>query len=211
MGEQQLDFTPQCVQLEWLKNHLGGWQFGEQQLIPAILDAIGAHGACVEYGAGDGDSLPLTIEPLYEQGRMCFLAECDVDRIVSLRNKYRKAHVQKRIVWQDFRSEGRDLAAVVIDVDSIDSVIMRQMLESGCRPSLVVCEHFDRHYSIPTSQPSPIPEWMLGMKMATGHSIQDTAETLHWIAAKYGYERLGLNRCNSFFVRRDVFPLLFRH
>jgi len=84
------------------------------------------------------------------------------------------------------------------------------MLEAGCRPALLVVEHMDRHYSIGTTLPNPIPEWLLGTQLMTYHQIQDTAETLQWIAAKYGYERIGLNRCNSFFVRKDLFPLLFR-
>jgi hypothetical protein len=87
---------------------------------------------------------------------------------------------------------------------------MREMLQAGVRPALLVVEHFDRHYPIATSFPDPIPQWMLGIKLESGHAIQDTAETLHAIAGKFGYERIGFNRCNSFFVRRELFGKLFR-
>ena len=115
--------------------------------------------------------------------------------------------------WQQHPAANIAIATqglVVIDIDGRDSIVMREMLDAGCRPALIVCEHMDRHYSIGTTAPSPIPEWLLGTKTEHGHTIQDTAETLHWMAAKYGYERIGLNRCNSFFVRKDLFPLLFR-
>jgi hypothetical protein len=98
----------------------------------------------------------------------------------------------------------------VIDIDGSDSVVMREMLQAGVRPALLVVEHFDRHYPIATSFPDPIPQWMLGIKLESGHAIQDTAETLHAIAGKFGYERIGFNRCNSFFVRRELFTALFR-
>ncbi len=194
-------------------DHLSGWQFGEQELIPAILKAIDADGDCVEYGAGDGESLPLTIEQMYKSGNICWLIEIDDNRRSQLKAKYPLAVVEKDLNWKAFTETCRSdegVSLVVIDIDGRDSIVMREMLDSGCRPALLVVEHFDRYYSIGTTLPSPIPEWLLGQQLISHHDIQDTAETLQWIAAKYGYERIGLNRCNSFFVRRDLFPLLFR-
>jgi hypothetical protein len=68
----------------------------------------------------------------------------------------------------------------------------------------------DRHFPIGTSIPDTIPQWMLGLKLKSGHAIQDTAETLHAIAAQNGYERIGFNRCNSFFVVKERYTDLFR-
>ena len=211
-----LEFQPQCHQFEWMKDHLSGWQFGEQGLIPAILDAIGTEGAIgtedgvyIEYGAGDGQSLPITIQKLYEAyPPWCRLVEIDDTRRELLYERYPKAVISKTLRWSDWASQTVDIA--VIDIDGSDSVIMRQMLDAGCRPAMIVCEHMDRCYSIGTSSPNPIPDWLLGTELKTGHIVQDTAETLHWMAGKYGYERIGFNRCNSFFVRRELFPLLFR-
>jgi len=206
-----LEFEPHCHQFRWLNDHLGGWQFGEQDLIPAILDALGAHGLCVEFGAGDGDSLPLTIDRMYARSpRHCILVEINEASREMLKAQYHRASISDRLKWSELVAEGQDIAVAVIDIDGMDSVVMRDMLDSKCRPALIVCEHMDRHYSIATTAPNPIPEWLLGMKFESGHTIQDTAETLHWMAGKYGYDRIGLNRCNSFFVRRDLFPLLFR-
>lgn len=217
MGESErsfpLDFEPQCHQFRWMLSHLGGWQFGEQNLIPAILEAIGhdkTNEHCIEYGAGDGESLPLTIDRLYQAGRDCVLVERDDNRKVLLKSKYTNAAISDTFSWNNDVFTGYKPSVVVIDIDGRDSIVMREMLDSGCRPALLICEHMDRHYSIGTTLPSPIPEWLLGTQLMTHHRIQDTAETLQWIASKYGYERIGLNRCNSFFVRKDLFPLLFR-
>lgn len=210
--EFPMEFQPQCYQFRWMLNHLGGWQFGEQELIPALLDVIDANEDCgpyVEIGAGDGDVLPLTIDRMYaKQPGWCRLVEVDDERRALLKQRYPKAACYKHMDFGPLC--GPEPAVVVIDIDGLDSVVMRDMLDSGCRPSLIVCEHMDRHYSIGTTAPNPIPEWLLGTITEHGHTIQDTAETLHWMAAKYGYERIGFNRCNSFFVRKDLFPLLFR-
>jgi hypothetical protein len=205
-----LEFQPQCHQFRWMLDHLGGWQFGEQDLIPAILDALNlTSGWCIEYGAGDGVTLPLTIDRICKADpSRCILVEIDSERRRSLWKLYQDATISESINWSNFDPDTSSI--VVIDIDSRDSVVMRQMLDAGCRPALIVCEHMDRHYSIGTTLPNPIPEWLLGTITEHGHAIQDTAETLQWIAGKYGYERIGLNRCNSFFVRSDLFPLLFR-
>lgn len=213
MGEQlfQKDFTPQCPHLAWLVEHLGGWQFGEQGLIQAIVDVLGIKGDCVEYGAGDGESLPLTIDRMYQKGSISWLVEIDESRRTQLKEKYPLAIVEKSLNWKACSDSTDDgLSVVVIDIDGSDSIVMREMLQANVRPALLVVEHFDRHYPVATSFPDPIPQWMLGIKLESRHAIQDTAETLHAIAGKFGYERIGFNRCNSFFVRRELFTRLLR-
>ena len=213
MGEQHypLDFTPQCHQLRWLIEHLDGWQFGEQGLIPAILNVLHPHGDCVEFGAGDGESLPLTIDGMYQAHQICWLVEIDRNKRHQLKEKYPLAIVEHSICWKSLEDATEDrLSVVVIDIDGQDSVVMRQMLAAGVRPTLLVVEHMDRHFPIGTSAASAIPQWMLGLKLESGHAIQDTAETLHAIATANGYERIGFNRCNSFFVVKERFGELFR-
>ena len=213
MGEQYypLDFTPQCPHLAWLVEHLDGWQFGEQGLVLAIFDELGLVGRSVEYGAGDGECLPLTIDRIYARVPVIsVLVEIDDDRRERLKTCYPGAEICKTINWATSSLLINDVSVVVIDIDGHDSVVMREMFDAGVRPALLVVEHFDRHYPIATSFPDPIPQWMLGIKLESGHAIQDTAETLHAIAGKFGYERIGYNRCNSFFVRRELFTRLFR-
>jgi hypothetical protein len=205
-----LDFTHQCHHLRWLGDHLDGWQFGDQGLIEAIVTALDSGGIAIEYGAGDGVGLPLTIDRLYQAGRKCRLVEIDDARRDSLRLIYPNSTASKSLHWKMFPEQGIDVAVVVIDIDSHDSFVMREMLTAGVRPELLVVEHMDRHFPIGTSLPELIPQWLLGLHLDSGHSIQDTAETLHAMAGQYGYERVGFNRVNSYFVRAELFPLLFR-
>jgi hypothetical protein len=208
--EELLDFTPQCHHLRWLCDHLDGWQFGDQGLIESIVTTLRSDGIAIEYGAGDGLQLPLTIDRLYQAGMKCRLVEIDDARRDSIRNVYQNASASKSLCWKMFVEQCIDVSVVVIDIDGQDSVVMREMLKAGVRPELLVVEHFDNHFPIGTTTPDTIPPWMLGLKLQSGHAIQDTAETLHAIAGQYGYERIGWNRCNSYFVRGDKFLSLMR-
>lgn len=207
MGEI-LEFTPQCHHLRWLTEHLSGWQFGEQGLLDAIGEAFDvANGLMVEYGAGDGVDLPLTLERFcVRHQQRCWLVEVEADRRESLKRIYPNAEIVDAMQWHPFD----DYKIVVIDIDGLDSVVMRQMFAAGVRPTVLVVEHFDNHYPIATTKACIMPEWMLGLKLQSGHTIQDTAETLHAIALQNGYERIGFNRCNSFFVVRERYTDLFR-
>jgi hypothetical protein len=219
MIDYPLDFTPQCPQVAWLCEHLGGWQFGEQDLLLAVVETLEINGTCVEIGAGDGETLPLTIDRLYHHGLGCMLFESDESRREKLSLRYPDALVCGKYTGGDFewRREARQKFAdistwpdmAVIDVDGVDSVLMKGVMYMQ-KPAVVVCEHMDRNYPIGTSSSSPFPVWSLGHELLNGFRIQDTAETLQWMAANLEYERFGYNRCNSFFVRRDRFTDLFR-
>lgn len=203
------EFIPQNPYLGWLCHRLSGWQFGEQGLLMALSEAVECNGICIEYGAGDGESLPLTLDYFYPQcPAHLLLVETEPSRINKLKVKYPVAKACSTLNWANYTAE--NVSIVVIDIDGKDSVVMRQMLAAGVRPGILMVEHMDRHYPIVSASPEPLPEWALGLKLEEGHSLQDTAETLHTIAAKSGYERVGYNRCNSVFVRRDLFAMLFR-
>lgn len=211
LAEELLDFTPQCHHLRWLTDHLDGWQFGEQGLIEVLCDVLQlTEGLVIEFGAGDGVTLPLTIDRLCKADpERCILVEIDEERRKSLRKTYPNAWIAANQKWEP-ETWAMPAAIVVIDIDGSDSVVMRQMFQAGVRPTVLVVEHMDRHFPIATSGPALIPQWMLGMKLQSGHAIQDTAETLHAIAAQNGYERIGFNRCNSFFVVKERYTDLFR-
>lgn len=209
MSEYEPEFIPESVWLNWMREHLAGWQFGEQGLIPAVLNAIGADGHCIEYGAGDGESLPVTIDRVTPRNPWRrVLVEIDSEKCERLNARYPKDIVTKWFDWNRYVTER--IACVVIDIDGKDSVVLRQMLGAGVFPDLIVCEHMDLDFPITTTNPASIPEWLLGQELPGKFRIQDTAETLHAIAGKYGYERIGLNRCNSFFVKSIHYQGLFR-
>lgn len=198
------EFIPQSPRFAWLLDHLDGWQFGEQGLVLAIADALKIQGHCVEVGAGDGESLPLTIERLYLSGRKCVLYEIDDDSRTMLGHKFTKASVRG-----EYRCDGEYGDLFVIDVDSNDSMMMRHVMQN-VKPMVVACEHMDREYPVTSTAFSPLPMWAMGLPLEGGFKVQDTAETLHRYASEAGYERIGHNRCNSFFVRRDHYANLFR-
>lgn len=203
------EFTPQNPYLGWLCHRLSGWQFGEQGLLAEIANQVNVCGYAIEYGAGDAKSLPLSLESFCERWQQdCVLVEIEPQRRLMLAEAYPKATVIEAVNWKEYSD--LFVAIVVIDIDGKDSVVMRQMLAAGVRPDILMVEHMDRHYPIASASPEPLPEWALGLKLESGHSLQDTAETIHAIAAKSGYERVGFNRCNSVFVRRDLYPILFR-
>jgi hypothetical protein len=170
-----------------------------------VAGALGVSNCIAEIGAGDGEYLPLTIERFYDAGFSCALFETDDERRQTLATKYPMAQIEGEYREQSLPCVG----LVVIDIDGHDSQIMQQVMKRD-RPAIVVCEHMDRCYPIGTSAPSPFPVWALGHELTNSFRIQDTAETLQWMAGNLGYERFGYNRCNSFFVRQDRYTDLFR-
>lgn len=154
MSDYPLDFTPQCPQVAWLAEHLGGWQFGEQDLLMAVMNKLEVFSEyadlfrCIEIGAGDGEELPLTIQRFYEAGTECLLFESVDKRRVAISKKYPLAKVDGAFYGQELPPS----VLVVIDIDSHDSQIMQQVMKRD-RPAVVVCEHMDRRYPIGTSAP----------------------------------------------------------
>ena len=202
-------FQPDRPQFAWLIEHLDGWQFGEQGLVVAIADHLNLRGRAIEYGAGDGDTLPLTIERYVESRRGgSTLVEIDETSREKLFKRYPSAEVRRGIDWGHVPKES--VAIAVIDIDSHDSAVMRDMLAAGVRPAVIVVEHMDREYPVASSHAAPLPRWAMGLQLQGGFTLQDTAETLHYYAHRNGYERIGLNRCNSFFIRGDLYPQMFK-
>ena len=202
-------FHPDRPQFAWLDDYLDGWQFGEQGMLVAIADVLGLRGRAIEYGAGDGDALPLTIERYIESRRgEALLIEIDQESRSKLAKRYPAAEIHASLDWS--RVPKGSVAIAVIDIDSHDSVVMRDMLSAGVRPAVLVVEHMDREFPVASSHADPLPRWAMGLQLKGGFTLQDTAETLHYFAHRGGYERIGLNRCNSFFIRGDLYPQMFK-
>jgi hypothetical protein len=197
-------FIADRAEFEWLTKHASGWQFGEQGILAAISEAIGVtDGQCVEIGAGDGESLPLTIDPFYQRGNPCVLFERDAESLGRLMIAYPKAtHCGE--FSPDRTSLIQNMPLVVsIDVDGIDSTIMDDVLESRT-PFILMVEHFDKCHHVNTTQIQRVPEWLLGLAIDGGFTIQDNAATLNVIAERHNYTRIGTTRVNSIFVHDSL-------
>lgn len=195
--------------LDWLKAHCGGWQFGEQGLLAAISHLIDGVGRAVEIGAGDGEELPLTIEPFYTSGVPCVLYETDQQRRIQLRHRYPNATIRGEYKLSGmFKPQRNEL--VVIDIDGLDSHVMVGELTRNSKIAILMVEHFDLCHKSRPQCTDPVPHWLLGQKMEGGFTIQDTANSLLEIANSYKFERVGVSRVNSIFVRSDLYPLLLK-
>lgn len=189
----------------WLDDHADGWQFGETGFLKAICDRIGVDQA-IEIGAGDGESLPLTLGFLYDRGVSTLLFEQDEQRRAKLKERYPLADVrgewsldkpQSELIWPG--------ACVVIDVDSVDYHIAESLafkyLEGRC-PKVVCIEHYDHcgpnardAYGVP-------PRWLLGQQLAEGgFIIQAGSAEIEDMMRRYCYVLVGISRINSVYVR----------
>jgi hypothetical protein len=190
-------------EVDWLIEKAGGWQFGEQGILVALANAINQPGQCVEIGAGDGNQLPLTIEPFYHHGLDCVLYEKNSESLKKLHEKFPKANLRAAFALNTSCHFSDNVMLCVIDVDSIDSVIMEHVLRHH-RPKILMVEHFDSFHPANTNQVQRVPAWLLGCKIDGGFTIQDNAQTLEVIANQHDYSLLGKTRVNSIFVHNSV-------
>jgi hypothetical protein len=203
-------FVADRPEFEWLTEKSGGWQFGEQGILVALANAINQPGQCVEIGAGDGEQLPLTIEPFYNYGLDCVLYEKDSESLKKLHDKFPKANLRAAFCLNTSCHLSDNLMLCVIDVDSIDSVIMEQVLTYE-KPAILMVEHFDKCHERNTDINQRVPEWLLGVRFDGGFSVQDNAETLKTLAEQHNYTRLGTTRVNSIFVHDSLVEKVAKH
>ena len=197
-------------ELVWLTEQSVGWQFGEQGILVALANVIKMPGQCVEIGAGDGEQLPLTIEPFYKYGLECVLYEKDPESLKKLQAKYLNANMQGEFVLKTLSVIAEKPLVCVIDVDSIDSVIMDNVL-LWHQPKILMVEHFDKCHEKNTEINQRVPEWLLGVRFDGGFTVQDNAETLKAIAEQHNYTLLGTTRVNSIFVHDSLVEKVAKH
>lgn len=203
-------FVADEPRFEWLAGRAGGWQFGEQGILVALANEIKTPGQCVEIGAGDGDTLPLTIEPFYKYGLECVLYEKNTESAEKLRQKYPKAkHCGTFPLTVSPEIALRPLICV-IDVDGIDCVIMENVLKVH-RPNVLMVEHFDAFNTANTEDVGSVPDWLLGLVLHDGFTIQDNAATIEAIANVNDYTRLGTTRVNSIFIHDSLVEKVAKH
>jgi hypothetical protein len=204
------EFVADRPEFEWLTEKSGGWQFGEQGILVALANAINQPGQCVEIGAGNGEGLPLTIEPFYNHGLDCVLFEKDADSIEKLAAKFPKAKIRGEYEFAVSSNLEANLMLCVIDVDSIDSLIMEHFLRNH-RTSVLMVEHFDECHPGSVAELGRVPAWLLGREIDGGFKIQDNAETLFSMACDFNYTRLGTTRVNSIFVHDSLVEKVTNH
>lgn len=201
--------------LEWLRDCRHGWQNGEQGLLAEMAKATSVMAECmtaVEIGGGDGDLLPLTTEPLLDLGFDLIVYECDATRRYKLETKYAgRAEVRGRFDTTSDLSQDNPFL-VVIDVDSIDSIIMDEVLQM-CAPGIICVEHYDKaapYVSGMLDADMAVPRWLLGMPTMRNFIIQSPSEHLDALADVHGMKPVWKTRLNSCYASEDVIQELYR-
>jgi hypothetical protein len=205
-------FVADRPEFEWLAEKSGGWQFGEQGILVALANAINKPGQCVEIGAGNGETLPLTIDPFYRYGLPCLLFEADEESLSMLKQRYPLAENRGMFLGRGMSGHAIEKfpLVVVIDVDGNDSFIMKELLSDRI-PHILMVEHFDQCHSGNTADAGRVPLWLLGREIDGGFKIQDNAETLKAISKYHNYTRLGTTRVNSIFVHDSLVKKVAKH
>lgn len=174
---------------EWLRTYAGGWQYGEQKMLLELAQRGGVDKGdwCVEIGAGDGVTLPITAAHLIAAGMPGILVESDPERCKLLR----KVLPARCRVIEDEAQEwnvadliaGRSVGVLVIDTDGNEYDILNAI---ECEPKIICVEHRDR--------------------VDNGDSIssQRTHHEYQKWADENGYEVAAITRVNTIMVRSDV-------
>lgn len=164
-------------------------QFGDDGMIRFAIEQIGEQSRfCVEFGAGDGYECSNTAA-LRERGWEALLMESDpalFEECVANAPEadVRRVHVTGQVV--DAMVAGRPVDVMSIDVDGDDWFIFATM---QTRPRLVVIEF---NCSIP-------PGVFLRAKEPGGR-FGASISSIVKLAVEKGYELIGLNHTNAFFV-----------
>jgi ribosomal protein S27AE len=202
-------FVPDDERFAWLSNHASGWQFGEQGILFMLASCISPVGQCVEIGAGDGEYLPLTIDPFYQDGADCVLFESDLVKLGKLRVKYPRANLRGEF-GGTMCGVSKNPLVVVIDIDGYDIDAMRECL-TQCTPGVLMVEHFDRCHPEDCDEVADIPSWALGLELKGNFTLQANAATIRNAAYEFEYHRIGTTRVNSIFVHKDHLPKVSNH
>ena len=202
-------FVADHADFHWLAEKAGGWQFGEQGVLVAAANQICEWGDCVEIGAGDGETLPLTIDSFNYGGNNLFLFEADAKSASMIKAKYTNAVVYGKFDASLLYGIDESPLVCVIDVDGIDREIMLDFLR--CKtPEILMVEHFDKFHFAHCTQSDPLPDWALGMELAGQFKLQDNEAAINRIAKMFDYVRLGTTRVNSIFVHKQYAEKLKR-
>jgi hypothetical protein len=178
---------------QWLQHHAYGWQFGETGILRALCVRFGINKG-FEIGAGDGETLPVTLSFLPN----LTLYEIELERQEKLRVKYPDAVIRGSYEVPDASMGGN---CVVIDVDSFDLNIAKTIIET-CKPKVLCVEHYDlegpKVNGIETD--TEVPDWLLGVMTEHEFTIQQPWQVVQRTLAAKGYTLVALTRVNGIYV-----------
>lgn len=163
----------------------------------------------VEIGAGDGGELPLTLEPFLGQCKV-IAYEADDEARSGLAAKY-GANLTIRGMFTngwELQKDGPDI--VVVDVDGIESIFMRSVLENS-NPRVLMVEHYDKAAPFmagKSQMEEKVPQWLLGMPLFNGFCIQAPSEHLDVIGQEFGYKPVFRTRFNSIYASMQAAEVL---
>jgi hypothetical protein len=198
-----------------LAQHAEGWQHGEAGILLHLRQSL-HHSkleaevlSLVEIGAGDGESLPLSIGLCIEHNRYdnVILYELDDARRSKLAAKYPEADCLGAYDPANPSHYDNTPAVMVIDTDGEDLAIMRSVLRSGIMPAVLMVEHYDLaapHWG-PQADVEP-PPWLAGMYIHDGKQGWCIQAPLPAVAAEarlHGYALCGYTRWNSIWISRQ--------
>lgn len=203
---------------EWLAHHKTGWQFGEQGVLEAIIDRIEPdipqeHRWAIEFGAGDGATLPLTIEGVIRrEGWKSLLIEADETKHDVLRLRVPPsatlvcayADTNPGTTIDDHMQRAgcpETPALMVIDVDGIDYYIAATM---KARPYVLCVEHLDTEGPFRPTKPFVPRMEDAGSPVGVGFGLQANYLALDATLIPSGYTAVFRTRVNSVYVRNDM-------
>lgn len=215
--------TPEKLTCDWLVNHKRGWQVGEQGILEAIVreienDIPEEHKWAVEFGAGDGTTLPITCEQIIRKpGWRGLLIEGSENNCLRL-NKH-IPHLTIAVHGMVTLEAGKTIddymersvcpptpALMVVDVDSIDYYIVTQM---KARPYVLCVEHLDLESTRYNDEPF-LPKledagkvYTLPGRMGLWH-LTANSKAFDISVPELGYTLAARTRFNSIYVRNDV-------
>lgn len=209
---------------DWLRHHMNGWQYGEQGIIEAIIrevenDIPSEHKWCVEFGAGDGASLPIMVEPIIiRDGWRSLLIEGDERKIDVLRLRAPASAVvvnafvtlEDGHTIDDFMEKAgcpETPAVMVIDINSFDYHVAAKM---KARPYVACIEHMDDTCPMYTEEAFVPRLEDAGKKLIRGYDLQANSKAMDLMMVPSGYTLIFRSRCNSVYVRNDVVPKIMR-
>lgn len=144
-GQDYWSLTRYQPGFDWLKIKADGWQYGEQGMLHALGERVAKNGdRCVEVGAGDAVTLPLTSARLIALNLPAILIEHDAEKCKSLR-KFAPARCRvienKAEPWNIAELVGRgDIALLVLDTDGGEMDLLNAI---EATPKIICVEHRD--------------------------------------------------------------------
>lgn len=211
-------------QCAWVALHAKGWQEGEAGVIEAIAAHLEPHLPeetrwCVEFGAGDGDSLPLTVAGIIDcDGWRALLIEPNRTYYRRLCGKVPPSAV---VVQNSVALAGENTidglmrtygcppnpAVMVVDIDSIEYHIVAEMKS---RPVVLCVETMDRNSPRQTDAVYIPGVAECGTIVEDGFDtqLQANGAAFDVLMGGRGYALVYRTRFNSIYVRGDMVPRL---